>query len=384
MSKVCETAKDFKSDKLEIRLITPAVARSLINSSEGEIKIAGRNIRRYANEIRIGLWNKPKHTVCIIGDKIKSGHEYLYGILEANIPAQLYFDAAPQPIFRATTGAVRRIHRDDEATLFHDGRVTTTKEFITPKIAAEYLSRNENRPLRNQWVDHLAQKMASGSWVFNHEGIAFDDDGNLVDGQHRLNAVIMSGATIEFLVTRGLSKVAKYSMDGGIIRTVSDVFSSLALEKKCPAAYTATATMMMSGSRMIKPKAYTKEFWINFILKYYAEIEFSVNSLNSRVGKNAAFRGVVARACRTQDKERLAEFCKVLSVGVGAMKDQGDIAAVLLRNHYLSQASRFSGNQERAKLYKKTEGALNAFLERRDAQIVREMKTELYPIDEDK
>ena len=82
-----------------------------------------------------------------------------------------------------------------------------TIEKITPAIAAAYLETvdtNKQRPLKQKKIDDYAAAMTHGHWVITHQGIAFDDDGNLCDGQHRLHAVIKSGVTIETQVTRNL------------------------------------------------------------------------------------------------------------------------------------------------------------------------------------
>ena len=40
--------------------------------------------------------------------------------------------------------------------------------------------------------------------MLNHQGFAFDEDGNLIDGQHRCKAIEICGLTIPVLVTRGV------------------------------------------------------------------------------------------------------------------------------------------------------------------------------------
>jgi hypothetical protein len=80
---------------------------------------------------------------------------------------------------------------------------------ITPAIAKQWLeqSNTDNRRLRQTWVEQLARDMRRGVFVTTHQGIAFADDGTLLDGQHRLAAVVLSGKAIEMIVTTGLPKV---------------------------------------------------------------------------------------------------------------------------------------------------------------------------------
>ena len=69
-----------------------------------------------------------------------------------------------------------------------------SRRFILPPEAESILSRMAgNRKRRKTYVDTLAADMREGRWVDTHEPIAMSVDGNLIDGQHRLAAVVLSG-----------------------------------------------------------------------------------------------------------------------------------------------------------------------------------------------
>jgi len=93
----------------------------------------------------------------------------------------------------------------------------TRLEEITPELALEYLKHNTgNRAIRQKAVDEYAQEMISNRWVATHQGIAFYDDGELADGQHRLLAIVESGCTVQMMVTRGIPrKVAESGLVSG-------------------------------------------------------------------------------------------------------------------------------------------------------------------------
>ncbi|HEY5050458.1 MAG TPA: hypothetical protein VII50_06125, partial [Acidothermaceae bacterium] len=62
---------------------------------------------------------------------------------------------------------------------------------ITPAKAAEWLEANTtNRPVSRTVVRSFAEAMKRGEWIVTHQGIAFDVSGVLIDGQHRLAAVV--------------------------------------------------------------------------------------------------------------------------------------------------------------------------------------------------
>lgn len=73
---------------------------------------------------------------------------------------------------------------------------------VTPELAAKWLTRNHpnNRPIGWKAVESLANDIREGSWRLLHQGIAFDADSFLIDGQHRLKAVEQSGQSISVLV----------------------------------------------------------------------------------------------------------------------------------------------------------------------------------------
>jgi hypothetical protein len=72
---------------------------------------------------------------------------------------------------------------------------------VTPALAQTWLESNEfQRPCCQQYVDYFAEQMKSGQWRHHYHYIAFDKNGTLLNGRHRLLAVIKSGQTIEMLV----------------------------------------------------------------------------------------------------------------------------------------------------------------------------------------
>ncbi len=96
-------------------------------------------------------------------------------------------------------------------------------ELVTPDMAREMLQSNtENRRVRVAWVENLASQIERGEWMITHQGIAFDETGRLVDGQHRLMAIVMADRAVSVLVTRGLVEGSYKYIDGGRARLFSD------------------------------------------------------------------------------------------------------------------------------------------------------------------
>lgn len=99
-------------------------------------------------------------------------------------------------------------------------------EKIGPEEAAAYLAQNtHNRKIKPHVVDKYAAAMTRGEWALNGEAIKFDVDGGLLDGQHRLAAIIASGVTIETIVIRGLVPESQDTLDHHTPRTLGDVLA---------------------------------------------------------------------------------------------------------------------------------------------------------------
>lgn len=75
---------------------------------------------------------------------------------------------------------------------------------VTPIQAALWLERNHpsNRPVAWRRVEAFANDMRMGAWKLTHQGICFDAEGYLIDGQHRLQAVGQAQITVPMLVVR--------------------------------------------------------------------------------------------------------------------------------------------------------------------------------------
>ena len=103
--------------------------------------------------------------------------------------------------------------------------VHVSVELITPEMAEELIKRNTNnfRKPDSRTVAAYAKEMSLGEWKLNGDTIKIDyQDGVpvIVDGQHRLMAVIKSGVPIKSIVVRGVNDDG-LTVDRGRKRTLS-------------------------------------------------------------------------------------------------------------------------------------------------------------------
>jgi hypothetical protein len=98
--------------------------------------------------------------------------------------------------------------------------------WVTPELARLWLTRNDqNRKIRDHLVNAMARDMATDHWAYTGEAIKFDRTGKLLDGQHRLKAVLKSGATVKMFVITDLPAEAQSFMDAGARRSAGDALA---------------------------------------------------------------------------------------------------------------------------------------------------------------
>jgi hypothetical protein len=98
-------------------------------------------------------------------------------------------------------------------------------ECITPAIAEKYLDKipSHQRRIRPRLVDFLTRSIEQGSFQLTHQGICFDVRGALIDGQHRLTAIVKANKPVEMMVTRDVPVNTWQCLDIGANRNLSDV-----------------------------------------------------------------------------------------------------------------------------------------------------------------
>ena len=104
----------------------------------------------------------------------------------------------------------------------------TRIEKIGPEQAEIYLQKNlNNRPLSRFQVTKYAALMEQGRWMLNGEPIISACDGTLLDGQHRLAAIMMASVTVECFIVEGLPREVFATLGTGAKRNTGDIAAML-------------------------------------------------------------------------------------------------------------------------------------------------------------
>lgn len=232
-----------------------------------------------------------------------------------------------------------------------------SRMIVTPEMAAGWLeaANTKNRSLSQRSVELYAAEMAAGRWVETHQNaIGFYESGVLADGQHRLAAVVKSGASIPMFVAFGMSEDAVNAIDQGRPRTMSDVLTlSGVLEN---GRYSSATVAFMNIIRSVETKkigrASTHEMTVA-INALRDGIEFAHGCMVTNRGRllNAALRGAMAVAYYHCDRDCIRQFASVMASGMPV--SDADATAITLRNRILL-GSPYNGGEGRADLYRTT------------------------------
>lgn len=104
------------------------------------------------------------------------------------------------------------------------GEISVGFVYVDVEMAAHWLTLNvRNRNLRPRLVHQYGRDMTEGRWHFDGAPVRFDSNGSLIDGQHRLSAILRSGEGQLLIVITGLPTEAQVVTDTGGKRGASDM-----------------------------------------------------------------------------------------------------------------------------------------------------------------
>ena len=256
---------------------------------------------------------------------------------------------------------------------------------VTSSQAARWLEGNtHNRPVNQGHVERLAGEMKAGRWQLTHQGIAFSEGGVLLDGQHRLWAIVMADVTVAMRVFFNESAESVEYVDGGLARNAADRMNlGHRFAKDIGKAHLATLRCMVRGLGPMQRLAYGQE--AELLGKHLSAIVFALDHLTmstrARGVATAITRGVVARAYYSVDHNRLIHFCTVLKSGVAT--GAADEPIIVLRDFLVRTEKGRNRLDVVREQYGKTQRALKMHLAGETLTRLYATNVELFPLPEE-
>lgn len=247
---------------------------------------------------------------------------------------------------------------------------------ITPQMAEEMLTHNiVNRKLAVKRVHAYATDMKNGMWEQNGESIRFNEAGELIDGQHRLSAIIEANIPVPIYVTRGISSsITLY--DRGKPRNEADSLLIGGMPKELAnnniIAVVKLHYVIQFNSFNTPPFSYVKDFLNTFsepLITLYnmTTNKHHNNKLNIRTAP-LLLPCFYALALFPEREEKIRRFLEVITSGFYETREH-ESAAIVLRNDIIQGHFGSKCNQDRFKSEFMAEKALYDFLNRVDRRI---------------
>lgn len=204
---------------------------------------------------------------------------------------------------------------------------------VTARMAKQWLETNHgNRNIRKGWVNQLASDMAGGRWTYTGDPIRFDDKGDLIDGQHRLLAIIQSNAPQRLFIMRGLPRDSRQKMDRNARRNVADdlkMYSSVANTHKVSALARILLRWREGNIRNATQQPSDPEVY-EFVVENNMTLQQAVaysTVVTSKLGGSPQAVGAVYHESTLKDTEQALIFWE--KVRTGAMLEETDPALLL-------------------------------------------------------
>ena len=104
---------------------------------------------------------------------------------------------------------------------------------MTPQWASQLLgqTKQKNRKFKRRHLERLTSTIQSGNWYITAQGIALDNQNNILDGQHRLAAIVRAEKPIQIMLGRNLDPAIFNVVDTGATRTAGDALDILGSNK---------------------------------------------------------------------------------------------------------------------------------------------------------
>lgn len=239
-------------------------------------------------------------------------------------------------------------------------------EEITPSTAHSYLAKSVgNRHLNADYVLSLAVAMETGKWDAEASEIVFDETGALVDGHHRLHAIIAYDKSVTMLVKRGVSKSARAVIDTGRTRTINDLFTMFRPDagyaNQRRSTLVSCVSLLAEGRR--PPAIRTLDAFDAWGRVFAPGIETMIGLFGPTSKSAGGFRigpvmGAFAFAHKTSPKKVEAFAVRVIE-GLGLERNE---PAATLRNLLMSERAPRGRGGDRTRLSRKVLGAIYADL----------------------
>lgn len=228
-------------------------------------------------------------------------------------------------------------------------KIQIAEQLVTPEVALEWLTANtHNRTVSKKHVGMLAALMSRNEFAFVGDPIRFDTEGRLLDGQHRLHAIVESETSHRMVIVRGLDPESQTYMDAGRKRSSGDQLAvALGIRNANRAAAIARTYLMWRDGLMLSE---TRKISIPEVVAYADDNHDILVDATTRASRitgasvptSAAVSGAVYLAARRLNPSDAETFWDRMADGVDL---EATSPILVLRNAIIKRGKRERWNR---------------------------------------
>lgn len=255
-----------------------------------------------------------------------------------------------------------------------------SKVLVTPEMAKQWLKKNTfNRRVKPQIVNQYAKMMNAGEWGDCIDPICFSKEDILLNGQHRLLAIVKSGESIKFNVYKDVEK-SSY-MDSGIKRSAAD---NCNLVYDIPNDTRLFAIIkLVDGVKFNSKGVMTHSTISRFYNKYEKELIFTrkLFSRNKTMISRAPIQSAIFLArCNNVSEYELEKIVRILYTGYS--EDLKGTAIIALREYLINRGNVGGGAKVNNEILRRAQWSINKYIEGYGARQSRLPENFIYEIPE--
>lgn len=230
---------------------------------------------------------------------------------------------------------------------------------ITPELAKIWLDTSDGNPrwagnakkVDEKMVKKISDDIKEGNWSPGNNSIAFDEHGHLIDGHHRLSAVVMSGIPVKSLVVFDVPKSGFQHIDENRSRTVAQ---RTGIDSRIVAVANVDFWTRTGISRTCQSSEVISKWVQNHPLVFQAYSISQKGKIHGIARKAPVIHGILcAMECGVSESV-LTTFTE--SVNSGFTESESQSAAIVLRNMLLEYTR--TARQNAVQLSKDTQSAI--------------------------
>lgn len=265
---------------------------------------------------------------------------------------------------------------------------------VTPAIAEYWLQHHNsnNRVKRMAVVAQYTRDIEASRWVETGDTISFDADGQLVNGQHRLSAIVAAHKSIQALVVTGLDPSVRAYVDTHAKRSMADAMDTVTelspmgdVGSRNRQVAAAMWVQMMCG--MVKSRRPTRAETIAFARKHRDAGTFAMSIFQWGRAKKpgvvvAPVIAAFARAYYHYRKDLPSLDALAQAMLTGIQMSPRDRVSVLLVDALVTRKVT-NDRVGRVEAYAKTERVIKAYMDHEELTRLYAPQAELFPLPEE-